>query len=84
MDISPKVQDKNAISTYSKKPNNEEGPMGGHLSLSKGKYIRHLGWMEGGDWIGKGLGMGTGGMRSEENGDREYWERQLDVGAFLG
>lgn len=28
--------------------------------------------------------MGTGGKRSEEDGDREYLERQLDVGIFLG
>jgi hypothetical protein len=28
--------------------------------------------------------MGTGGVRSGEDGDRQYWERQLDCGGMSG
>jgi hypothetical protein len=40
--------------------------------------------MEGGDWMGEDVGKGTGGMRSGDDGGRDYWEKQLDLGVNLG
>jgi hypothetical protein len=31
-----------------------------------------------------GLRVGTGGIRCGEDGGREYWERQLELGSSLG
>ena len=38
--------------------------------------------VDGGKVLEREMGMGTEGFRCRENGGREYWERQLKLGAF--